>query len=98
MYDPRARNTMVFIILCVFVDTSKQSAVVIGSATAAGGIGLVAVIALAVLFVKYRTARLMLNRNKVGDLYTTQDEQMSRRNANIQDDDTIERSTESENA
>lgn len=75
------------------IDTGKQSAAaIIGGAAAAGGIALVAVIALAVLFVKYRIARLLLNRNKIGDLYTTQDEQMGRQNAYIQEDDMIEKS------
>ena len=75
------------------VDTgqSKQSAALIGGAAAAGGFGLIAVAALAVLFVKYRIARRFMNRNKVGDLYTTQDEQLSRRNAYIQEDDMIEK-------
>ena len=76
----------------MFIDTgqSKQAAMV-GGAAAAGGFGLVAVVALAVLFVKYRIARRFMNRNKVGDLYTTKDEQMSRKNAYIQEDDMIEK-------
>ena len=60
-------------------------------AGAAGGFALIVIIALAVLAVKYRLARRLMNRNKVGDLYTTQDEQMSRRNAYIQEDDMIEK-------
>ena len=60
-------------------------------AGAAGGFALIVIIALAVLAVKYRLARRLMNRNKVGDLYITQDEQMSRRNAYIQEDDMIER-------
>ena len=60
-------------------------------AGAAGGFALIVIIALAVLAVKYRLARRLMNRNKVGDLYTTQDEEMSRRNAYIQEDDMIER-------
>ena len=52
---------------------------------------MIVIIALAVLAVKYRIARRLMNRNKVGDLYTTQDEQMSRRNAYIQEDDMIEK-------
>ena len=82
------------------LDTGKQSAAVIGGATAAGGIGLVAAIALAVVLVKYRILRLMTNKNKVRDMYsgTTQDEQMSRRNIYIQDDDTVERNAESQNS
>ena len=61
-------------------------------AGAAGGFALIVIIALAAsLAVKYRLARRLMNRNKVGDLYTTQDEQMSRRNAYIQEDDMIER-------
>lgn len=71
-------------------DTGKQSAAVIGGAAAAGGLALVAIIALAVLFVKYRIARLLLNRNKIGDLYATQEEQMSRSNAYIQENDMME--------
>lgn len=47
----------------------------IGGVAAAGGFGLIAVAALAVLAVKYRIARRFMSRNKVGDLYTTQDEQ-----------------------
>ena len=60
-------------------------------AGAAGGFALIVIIALAGLAVKYRLARRLMNRNKVGDLYTTQDEQMSRRNAYIQEDDMIEK-------
>lgn len=77
----------------IFLDTGNtdKQAVVIGSATAAGGVGLVAIIVLAVLFVKYRIARLLLNRSKVGDLYTTQDEHLSRRTAYFQEDDMIEK-------
>ena len=84
----------------VFIDTGKQSAAVIGGATAAGGIGLVAVIALAVVLVKYRILRLMTNKNKVRDMYsdTTQDEQTSRRNTYIRVDDTVERNAESQNS
>ena len=84
----------------VFIDTGKQSATVIGGVTAAGGIGLVAVIALAVVLVKYRVLRLMTNKNKVRDMYsdTTQDEQTSRRNFYIRDDDTVERNAESQNS
>ena len=84
----------------VFIDTGKQSAAVIGGATAAGGICLVAVIALAVVLVKYRILRLMTNKNKVRDMYsdTTQDEQTSRRNFYIRDDDTVERNAESQNS
>ena len=63
----------------------------IGGAAAAGGLVLIAIIALAVLAVKYRIARRFMNRNKVGDLYATQDEQMSRQNAYIQEDDMIEK-------
>ena len=77
----------------MIVDTgkNKQPAALIGGVAAAGGFGLIAVVALAVLAVKYRIARRFMNRNKVGDLYTTQDEQLSRRNAYIQEDDMIER-------
>ena len=50
---------------------SKQIAL-IGGAAAAGGFGLIAVVDLAVLFVKYRIARLLMNRTNVGDLYSVQ--------------------------
>ena len=68
---------------------NKQT-VLIGGVAGAGGFALVAVAALAVLFVKYRIARRFINRNKVGDLYTTQDEQLSRRNAYVQPEDMVE--------
>jgi len=73
-------------------DTGQSNqAALIGGVAGASAVGLIAIIALAVLFVKYRIARLMMNRNKVGDLYTTQDEQMSRKNAYVQEDDMIEK-------
>ena len=62
-----------------------------GSVSAAGGVAVLAIIGLVVLFIKYRIARLMMNRNKVGDLYTTQDEQMRGRNAYIQEEDIMEK-------
>ena len=67
-------------------NTDKQ-AVMIGSVTAAGGVAVLAIIGLVVLFIKYRIARLIMNRNKVGDLYTTQDEQMRRQN--VEKDETL---------
>lgn len=87
-------------IFFVFIDTGKQSAAVIGGATAAGGVGLVGIIALAAVFVKYRILQLMINKNKVRDMHddTTQDEQMSRRSSYIQDDDIVERDAESQNS
>ena len=72
----------------VFIDTGKQSAAVIGGATAAGGVGLVGVIALAAVFVKYRILRLITNKNKVRDMY----------NDTTQDDDIVERDTGSQNS
>ncbi|XP_020618090.1 ZP domain-containing protein-like [Orbicella faveolata] len=72
-------------------DQNKQTGALIGGVAAAGGFGLIAIIALAVLFVKYRIARRFMNRNKVGDLYTTQDQQLSRRHAYIQEDDMIDK-------
>ncbi|XP_027042986.1 deleted in malignant brain tumors 1 protein-like [Pocillopora damicornis] len=68
---------------------NKQTAL-IGGVAGAGGFALVAVAALAVLFVKYRIARRFMNRNKVGDQYATQDEQLSRRNAYVQPEDMVE--------
>ena len=74
------------------VDTGKsQQTALIGGAAAAGGLALIAIIALAVLAVKYRIARRFMNRDKIGDLYRTQDAQMSRRNACIQEDDMVEK-------
>jgi len=77
----------------MFPDTGKtdKQAVMIGSVTAAGGFAVLAIIGLAVLFIKHRIARLMMNRNKVGDLYTTQDEQMRRQNAYSQEEDMMEK-------
>jgi len=72
-------------------DQNKQTGALIGGVAAAGGFGLIVIIALAVLFVKYRIARRFMNRNKVGDLYTTQDQQLSRKNAYIQEDDMIDK-------
>lgn len=65
----------------ISLDTGKT--VVIGSATAAGGVGLIAIIVLAVLFVKCRIGRLLLNRNED----TTEDEHLHRRLAHTQEDD-----------
>ena len=78
-------------IAIVDTDQNKQTGALIGGVAAAGGFGLIAIIALAVLFVKYRIAQRFMNRNKVGDLYTTQDQQLSRRNAYIQEDDMIDK-------
>ena len=66
---------------------NKKEDTLIGGIAGASGICLIAVIALGVMFVKYRIARRLMNRNKVGDLYTTQEEEMRRRNAYIKDDD-----------
>ena len=87
-------------IFFVFIDTGKQLAAVIGGATAAGGVGLVGIIALAAVFVKYRILQLMINKSKVRDMHddTTQDEQMSWRSSYIQDDDIVERDAESQNS
>ena len=78
-------------IAIVETEQDKQTGALIGGAAAAGGFGLIAFAALAVLFVKYRIARRFMNRNKVGDLYTTQDQQLSRRTAYIQEDDMIDK-------
>ena len=78
----------------IFLDVGtgqSQNIAFIGGAAAGGGLALIAIIALAVLAVKYRLARKFMNRNKVGDLYAAKDEQMSRRNAYIQEDDMIEK-------
>ncbi|PFX27727.1 hypothetical protein AWC38_SpisGene7570 [Stylophora pistillata] len=86
---------------CAAENKETQSAAVIGGATATGGVGMVAVMALAVVFVKYRILCLMMmNRNKVRDIYTgtAQDEQMNSGNAYIQDGDTVEGNAESQNA
>ena len=78
-------------IAIVDTDQNKQTGALIGGVAAAGGFGLIAIIALAVLFVKYRIARRFMNRKKVGDLCTTQDQQLSRKNAYIQEDDMIDK-------
>ena len=84
-------NCLFLVIVIVDTEQNKQTVALIGGAAAAGGLGLIAFIALAVLFVKYRIARLLMNRNKVGDLYTTQDQQLSRKHAYIQEDDMIDK-------
>ena len=93
-------NLFTTLFFFLFIDTGKQSAAVIGGATAAGGVGLVGIIALAAVFVKYRILQLMTNKIKVRDMHddTTQDEQMSRRSSYIQDDDIVERDAESQNS
>ena len=65
---------------------SNQNGLV-GGVAAAGGLVVIAVIALVVLSIKYRIARRFMERNKVADLYTAQGEQMGRRNAYIQEND-----------
>lgn len=71
--------------------TGNSQGGLIGGTAAAGGFGIIAVIALAVLFNKHRIARRFVNRNKVADLYTTGGEHMGRQNAYIQEDDAIEK-------
>ncbi|XP_068694613.1 ZP domain-containing protein-like [Montipora foliosa] len=67
--------------------TGKQAAVIAG-ATVGGGVGLAFIICAAVLFVKYRIARLLFkNPNKVGNLYTTREECESRQSSYIEEDD-----------
>ena len=80
-----------FIPCIQILDTGKnKQTALIGGVAGAGGFALVAVAALAVLFVKYRIARRFMNRNKVGDQYATQDEKLSRRNAYVQPEDMVE--------
>ena len=83
------RHYLKICFLVMFPDTGNtdKQAVIIGSVTAAGGVAVLAIIGLVVLFIKYRIARLIMNRNKVGDLYTTQDEQMRRQN--VEKDETL---------
>ena len=57
---------------------------------AAVGFGLIAGAALAVLFFKCRIARQFMKRDKAGERYTTQEEQVGRENAGIQLEDVIE--------
>ncbi|XP_044165773.1 uncharacterized protein LOC114963338 isoform X8 [Acropora millepora] len=66
---------------------NKKEAALIGGVAGAGGVCILAFAALGFLFVKYRVARRLMNRNKVGDLYATQEEEMDRKNAYIQEDD-----------
>ena len=55
----------------------------IGGVAGSGGVCILAFAALGIVFVKYRVARRLMNRNKVGDL--TQGE-MDRKGAYIQED------------
>ena len=64
--------------LSVVLEFGNQPAAVVGSTAAADGFGLTAVLAVAVLFVTYCIARLLFSNYRVGDLYITQDDQMSR--------------------
>ncbi|XP_074622474.1 uncharacterized protein LOC141880812 isoform X2 [Acropora palmata] len=66
---------------------NKKEAALIGGVAGAGGVCILAFAALGFLFVKYRVARRLMNRNKVGDLYATQEKEMDRKNAYIQEDD-----------
>ena len=80
-----------FLFCIQILDTGKnKQTALIGGVAGAGGFALIAIAALAVLFVKYRIARRFMNRNKVGDQYATQDEQLSRRNAYVQPEDMVE--------
>ncbi|XP_068721857.1 uncharacterized protein [Montipora capricornis] len=73
-------------------DTNKsQQTALIGATAGASGAFFIAAVVLAVVFVKYRLARRLKNRNKVGDLYTTQEDQLSRKNAYIMEDDMVEK-------
>ena len=72
-----------FLVITIDTDQSKQNGALIGGATATGGFGLIAFVALVVLFVRYK--------NKVGDLQTIQDQQLSKRHAYVQDDDVIDK-------
>ena len=67
-----SRNSLTYTHYFIFLDTGKtdQQVIVIASATAAAGVGLVAIV-LAVLCAKCRIARLLLNRSND----TTEDEQ-----------------------
>ncbi|XP_074622583.1 uncharacterized protein LOC141880862 isoform X6 [Acropora palmata] len=64
----------------------KKVGTLIGGVAGVGGVCILAFAALGILFVKYRLARRLMNRNKVGDLYATQNE-MGRKGAYIQEDD-----------
>ena len=83
--------------LCLFffnipTDTKKnQQTALIGATAGASGAFFIAAVVLAVVFVKYRLARRLKNRNKVGDLYTTQEDQLSRKNAYIMEEDMVEK-------
>ncbi|XP_015763752.1 PREDICTED: uncharacterized protein LOC107342772 isoform X3 [Acropora digitifera] len=57
----------------------------IGGVAGAGGVCILAFAALGILLVKYRSARRLMNRNKVGDLFATQEE-MGRKSANVKED------------
>ncbi|XP_067057395.1 uncharacterized protein [Acropora muricata] len=66
---------------------SKKEGALIGGVVGAGAVCVLAFAALGIVFVKYRVARRLMNRNKVGDLYVTQEEEIGRNNAYIQEDD-----------
>ncbi|XP_044165774.1 uncharacterized protein LOC114963363 [Acropora millepora] len=77
----------------IFKDEVKQGdtgqgkvGALIGGVAGAGGVCILAFAALGILLVKYRLARRLMNRNKVGDLFATQEE-MGRKSANVKEDD-----------
>ena len=78
--------------ILLFTDSghSKQTDL-IGGVAGAGVFGLIAFIALAFLYVKYRMARRFMNREEPGNNSTIQNEHMGRTNPSVHDwDDMIE--------
>lgn len=64
---------------------SKKEGALIGGVV--GAVCVLAFAALGIVFVKYRVARRLMNRKKVGDLYVPLEEEIGRNNAYIQEDD-----------
>ena len=75
---------LIIVPLFTYKDAGKAKAALIGGTVAAGTFGLVIAIALAVLAVKYRFIRRVVNRNKVGDIYA---EENTRKNNYVTEDD-----------
>lgn len=87
LWKYRNDNKIIEICFTLLSDTgqSKKEGALIGGVVGAGAVLIFA--ALGIVFVKYRVARRLMNRKKVGDLYVPLEEEIGRNNAYIQEDD-----------
>lgn len=87
LWKYRNDNKIIEIYFSLLSDTgqSKKEGALIGGV--AGAVCVLAFAALGIVFFKYRVARRLMNRKKVGDLYVPLEEEIDRNNAYIQEDD-----------